>query len=263
MFLRYRVVTAGIERIAAQYAPDSQARSFYQSVFSQSFQGVLRAGRRKAAAARQKGRDAGSVKLHQGYHKPGSQTRRRQLFRFGNNSRGNAHLPPFLNQFFPRNIDKAFLGHHDAPEGSVAFLSEPYYFPQPPFDAVAHKSLRVVPFAGHHGDLPRFAAFRIVSQVQVSAPCDLPAFKDQIKSLLALEFPFPRKRKRRFCHRRFVLFSAFQAFRRTDGRGRGLCVWQLRRGHRGCSCARGNHGSFCDAAYGAGTFFSFLSSFKS
>ena len=263
MFLRYRVVTAGIERVAAQYAPNTQACPFYQSVFSQSFQSVLRAGRRKAAAAGQKRRDAGSVKLHQGYHKLCSQTRRRQLLSFGNDARGNAHLPPFLDKVFPGKIDKASFGHHDAPEGCVASLSEPYGFPQPPFDAVAHKSLRIVPFTGHHGDLPRFAAFSIVSQVQVSAPCDLPAFKDQIKSLLALEFPFPRKRKRRFCHRRFVLFSAFQAFRRTDGRGRGLCVWQLQRGHRGCSCARGNHGSFCDAAYGAGTFFSLLSSFKS
>ena len=61
----YGVMPAAAPRMAARNPPDGQPAAFERAVFSNGIQRVLRAGRRIAAARRDKRADAVTVKFNQ------------------------------------------------------------------------------------------------------------------------------------------------------------------------------------------------------
>ena len=61
----YRVVTAASPRMAPCEPPERQPQPLQRPVFTQCFEGILRAGRREAARRRRERGDAELVELHQ------------------------------------------------------------------------------------------------------------------------------------------------------------------------------------------------------
>lgn len=62
--LWYRIISAAAPRMAPRQPFERQPAPFQGPVFAQRFDGILRAGRRKTARRRRKGRDAELIELH-------------------------------------------------------------------------------------------------------------------------------------------------------------------------------------------------------
>ena len=101
----YRVVTAASPRMAPCEPPERQPQPLQRPVFTQCFEGILRAGRREAARRRRERGDAELVELHQRDQRQGADAFKRCSTTVSR-IRRTAFLNGFIGQHLFRGVDQ-------------------------------------------------------------------------------------------------------------------------------------------------------------